>query len=151
MICSKQGTAEKPQNAEVLSLNNDNFMILKLYLCQCIVVCFQKHVNTHTCLLSSWINESPVQVNFCASWKWYQLHVYRMCILGIQQHARTCTHTHTDRHTHTQTHTRTDTHTQTYTDTHTHTQRQTHTHTHRHTQTHTRRQHTNTHTHTRRL
>jgi len=40
MISVKQDTAEKPLNAEVVLLNNDNSMILNLYFCQYIVVCF---------------------------------------------------------------------------------------------------------------
>jgi len=70
MICVKQDTAEKPLNAEVVLLNNDDSMILNFYFCEYIVVCYWKQVHTHAYLHSSWITEGPVQVKFCTSWTW---------------------------------------------------------------------------------
>lgn len=40
MICVKQDTAEKPLNAEVVLLNNEDSVISNLYFCQYIVVCY---------------------------------------------------------------------------------------------------------------
>ena len=67
MICVKQDTAEKPLNAEVVLLNNEDSVISNLYFCQYIVVCYWKQVHTHAYLHST---EGPVQVKLCTSWKW---------------------------------------------------------------------------------
>jgi hypothetical protein len=69
MICVKQDTAEKPLNAEVVLLNNNNSMILNLCFCQYIAVCYRKQVHTHAYLHSSWITEGPVQGKLYTSWK----------------------------------------------------------------------------------